>query len=126
MEYERGWVMRQIDMIVRFLSIIFLKKDTQEFRASIISQDTETDMLSRTLTELVHAGKIGEAENTLFDAFQDTDAYRALTLKFYTDLSSMTDTELENGGFSREEILQGLEDITARFGVVLPMSDHFS
>ncbi len=120
MEYERGWVMRQIDMIVRFLSMVFMQKDSQESRTVLISQDAETDLLSRVLTELVHAGKIGEAEDALFNAFSDTDSYRALVLQFYSDLSSMSDAELENGGFSREEILQGLRDAATRFGIVLP------
>ena len=38
------------------------------------------------------------------------------------DVFGMSDAELENGGFTREEILQGLADMADRFGVVLPLS----
>lgn len=65
------------------------------------------------LRRLTVEGKFNEGENYLFEILekQKTKGILDIGKEFYENLSKKSDEELEKGDFSREEILQGLEDL---------------
>ena len=109
---EDNYLGRQIDVVTRMLSMLLLKRDVND----IAGPD---DGLTRELNTLLTIRDIGGAEDLLFD-YLDVDASQevlAAAIAFYRRLNNMRDAELHKGGFSREEILEGLEEIKGIFGV---------
>jgi len=111
---------RQIQITSRMLAMLLLKQDLGIYLAddsSALASDAK--VLLAQLDALVSAKKIGDAEDTLFDVLdEDASSYAVqAALVFYTRLNEMRDQALADGGFSREEILDGLNEIKAIFGV---------
>ncbi len=74
--------------------------------------------LSQQLKELADRGEINLAENRLFEELDFSDIHElSLALGFYEYLSEFSDARLELCGYSREEILEGLQDCAAKFGI---------
>ncbi len=109
------WAMNQISSYAKLISRVALDRDSTEYR---IGQSQEADSLYFRLSELIQDGKINEAENLLYEEL-DTENLKHLELAvdFYTKLNEMGDPTLEAGGFSREEIDDGLRDIADSFGI---------
>ncbi|MBQ8503512.1 MAG: hypothetical protein IJ491_04450 [Clostridia bacterium] len=118
MFYEQDWVMRQIKLLVRFIARAVFKKDTAEYKELIEESIAGTDILHRELMLLVSEGRICEAENFLFDNLDKTmRGHLALALDFYERLNNLSDEELEQANFSREEIKDGLNNVLDLFGL---------
>jgi hypothetical protein len=115
MFYENDWVMRQINMLVQFAARVIFHKDTVEYDIEDESNLTDTDDLYLKIQKLLQEGKICEAEDLLFENQSDTEAYLTLALDFYQKLSKMSDEELEQHNFSRQEIYDGLKEVLFRF-----------
>jgi hypothetical protein len=115
MFYENDWVMRQINMLVQFAARVIFHKDTVEYDIKDETNLTGTDDLYLQIQKLLREGKICEAEDLLFENRSDTEAYLTLALDFYQKLSKMSDEELEQHNFSRQEIYDGLKEILFRF-----------
>ena len=113
---------RQIEALSRMLSVLVLKKDISAyFPASSDAEDQKTAALSRRLDALIADGNIGKAEDMLFESLEESapaSTYAVQSaLVFYMHLNSLRDDELEAGGFSKEEIWDGLNEIKDIFGV---------
>jgi hypothetical protein len=113
--YENDWVMRQINMLVQFAARVIFHKDTVEYDIEDESNLTDTDDLYLKIQKLLQEGKICKAEDLLFENRSDTEAYLTLALDFYQKLSKMSDEELEQHNFSRQEIYDGLKEVLFRF-----------
>ncbi len=121
MIYEHDWIMRQIDAIAIFIAgILRGGKCERDDIVRIEEAAAGGDGLYRTLKQLASRGEICEAENTLYRAIEDgdPDALPAGML-FYFDINRMGDDELEAADFSREEVLEGIENLGKKFD--LPM-----
>ena len=67
---------------------------------------------------MIDEGLINEAENIIFEILEKgnkTDLQ--IALQFYSYLNDKSDLFLEKHNFSREEILLGLRDVMAQYGV---------
>lgn len=62
---------------------------------------------------LLFEGKIGQAEDLLFSSIEKNKSKNSIFIagEFYTLLMEMSDKELEEKNFSREEIMAGIKDI---------------
>jgi len=79
---------------------------------------TETDLLFVLLCDLIAKKSINEAENLLFDWLdQDNSDHFMIATDFYRRLNGFTDEELVDADFSREEIVSGLNEVNAIFGL---------
>ena len=125
MFFENDWIMRQINTLVQFAARVVFKKDAVSYEIEDEDRLTDTDRLYLRLRELLKEGKICEAEDLLFDSRTDTDAYLALALDFYQRLSKLSDEELEQRNFSRQEIYDGIKETVMRHGGIpeLPFSE---
>lgn len=126
MFFENDWIMRQINMLVQFIARIVFKKDTVSYEIEDEAHLTDTDELYKMLKKLLNEGKICEAEDLLFkNRDDDSEKFLTLALDFYQTLSKMSDVELEQRNFSRQEIYDGLKEIVSRHKGIptLPFDD---
>lgn len=118
MYFKNDWMMRQTDTLVRFLAKTVLKKDTPEYEPGGGENFSDGDLLHRQLLELLGKGRICTAEDLLYDRLDPADVrYLSLALDFYDRLNRLPDDELEDGGFSREEVGDGVRQIMRRFNI---------
>lgn len=119
--FQDDWIMRQINDMVRFITVVMNKKETSQFD-EVESQKNAgaRDLLQEKLNELVNEKKIAEAEKLLLDSLDTKDKhYLNLAVDFYAGLNRMDDKTLEEGGFSRTSVQKGLTGIASRFGIPL-------
>lgn len=110
--------MKQIQMLVRFIGKAVFKKDTDEFTQIIEKSASGADILFKELLCMLAEGEICRAENHLFDSVDVKSKYHlAVALEFYSRLNMLSDDELEKADFSREEIKEGMVNITSLFGL---------
>lgn len=79
---------------------------------------TEADKLFASIMKLAEEGKINEAENELYEGMVEDDVdYLELALTFYLYLNDMDGDFLDDNGYSREEVLEGMKDLASDWGV---------
>ncbi len=112
---EKDPIMREIHNLSRLIGIVALNKDIVHEQivdeASVLSL---SNFLRVRLRELTDQGRINDAENYLFEVLGThvTEEKIAVALEFYADLATLPDAELTAAGFSREEILEGLTEVS--------------
>jgi len=122
--YEKDYIMRLIHGIALVLARMLLGKQMEEGAeiASVLDQKAkkEDDILRRMIGE----GRINEAEERLFDLLE-TAAWEdrqkaALAICFYDAVNEKEDEFLEKADFSRDEIIEGLEDAMRAVHMEIP------
>lgn len=119
---SHDYLMRQIEEAAKALASILLNKKLEVH--AIIDEDgnlSHGDFLLYNLKKLALQGKINEAENLLFDAVEQNPCYEYLqaALTFYEQLMQMDDKALHEYDFSRQEVLDGLQEIRHIYGLSL-------
>lgn len=111
------WLMRQVDSMARSMALlVFHKEDT----AYVPSGDETADGLHAELMARLAAGDPGGAEDLLFEAAESGGlGCLEVGVDFYARLNQLTDEQLEEAGFGRDEIQEGLQDLSRQLGVVL-------
>lgn len=114
---EQDYVMRLIKEMIRAILKLLFNIDMESPTADLVENDEEKATLEH-LMDMVDAGDINEAENSLYDLLWDGDQQALeIALLFYSYLNDKTDEFLENHDFSREEIKMGLESVTDQYGL---------
>lgn len=116
---EQDWYMRQIQMLIQFISRTLFHKDYIEYQPvgyqPLSGDPDQTDLLHAKLLDLIAAKQYGRAEDYLFDHYQpDNLLHIRLAIDFYQRLNALSDQELEQHQFSREEIDEGLRELMRR------------
>lgn len=123
MFFRQDWLMRQVDLLVQSLARILLGKDAGELLSEPFNEFSlsgECDLFSAELNALTEKGEINRAENLLFErAAGGAPACIRAGLVFYSRLNQRSDLFLEEHGFPREEIQEGLRDLARAYGVDL-------
>lgn len=115
--FERDYIMRQIREMIRAILKLLLNIDTDSPTVELL-EDREDRKTLRDLLDMIDEGRINEAENRLFELTEDGGREDlVLALLFYSHLDGKTDGFLKEHDFSRDEIEEGLRDITARCGL---------
>ena len=122
--YEKDYIMRLIHGIAQMLAkLLFNRVEEQGGRLDIL-QDRDSEAESDYLRRMVDAGKINAAENRLFELIESTAweerRLAALILEFYDYVNGKSDDFLAKAGFSRDEIVSGMEDALKAVGVEIP------
>jgi len=119
---QGDWIVDQIEAISRFLAAMVLKR-SQDTAQPVDRQGyvTEEIVLWSKLAGMLRAGEINAAENLLFAQAERGDSVSGrasagavtpgLARRFYGSLARMSDEELADHDFSREEIADGLAAI---------------
>ncbi len=115
--FEKDWFMRQLKLCVEMAASMILGKEFSPYQLSGQETMTAADQLHTQVVALLNRGDINGAEDALFDRVDpdDPDIYY-VGLDFYDRLNQMTDKELDQLDFSREEIREGLTDFSAEYG----------
>ena len=115
---QNDGLMRQIEIVIQAAARLLFNKDGFEYDFKDDGPQTGSSMLLRRLSDLADSGNIGKAEDILFESLDFSDeSSLPVALAFYQKLNSMDDSRLQQGGFSREEIRDGLEDILRKFNL---------
>ena len=123
MGFQDDWVMRQIEMMARFVANVVFGKKEGEVQYEIIgdindsSTLTPTDLLHLELMKLIKEGDIGTAEDMLYENIEYSDKYIELATDFYQKLNSLSDQQLQQGNFSRDEVYEGYLEMMSLLGV---------
>lgn len=110
------YLMRMIDHIGEMARNIFDRNEDNDIHMTSESS-ASLETLTSHLLDLLEQEKYNEGENVLFSyAEKDNSAYVLYAGKmFYSRLAELSADDLLRGGFSREEIYQGLRDFSHYF-----------
>lgn len=115
--FEQDYVMRLIKEMVRAILKLLFNIDTDSPSKELLEDSKQQQTLDK-LYDMVDAGFINEAENTIYEITEDCQkSDLEIALLLYSYLNDKSDEFLEEHNFSREEIKSGLKDITSRYGV---------
>lgn len=124
--YKSDWMLRQIEGFTYFLSKMLFNKDRPSYEIREDAERNDADLLYYKLMDMIEDLKYAEAENLLFDSMKVEDPrYLEVAIAFYDKLNKFDDTMLEAGGFSRDEIEEGLKDAAAFYGVDKELLEDF-
>jgi hypothetical protein len=119
--FHKDYLVRQIEAMTESIACTILNKQaTTIHEIQDIEKEIETDLLRALLHDLLGKHKINEAENVLFDMLDpDNHDHLLIANEFYKHLDSLTDENLEDADFTREEIKDGLNKVKALFSQIL-------
>ena len=122
--YEKDYIMRLIHGIAQVLARLLLGKQMEQEGEIASALSREAAKKDETLKKMIDAGNINEAEELLFDLLEnepwEDKQKAALALSFYDHLNGKEDAFLEKADFSREEIIEGLEDAMKTVHMEIP------
>lgn len=115
--FEQDYIMRLIKELVRTILKLIFHIETESPTGELL-KDSEQAAVYEKLLDMVDSGNINDAENQLYDMTCDGDLCNLeIALLFYSYLNDKSDDFLEMHNFKREEIVQGIKDLTARYGL---------
>ena len=108
-----------IQDIARLITRLLLKGDMPQYTLPAAEAEyTEADHLFKKIIGLADEGDINGAENELLMNMEDDDPdYLELALTFYLYLNDMDGDYLDDHGYSREEVLDGVKSLAEDWGV---------
>ncbi|MEF2783841.1 MAG: DUF6483 family protein [Clostridium sp.] len=118
--FENDWIMRQIESMTDMLGKVLLHKD----KTKIIEEDEFGDDKVRNYyhksQELIKQKKYKEAITYIKENFSTGNMdYLKAVLSCFDQLNVLTEKELEEGNYSRQELYNDLEFITEQYGIHL-------
>jgi len=119
---HEDYLVRQIDVMVKYIAetVLGKRKKSYNITAEKYYEVNGAGKNVMYLYDLIDEGEINLAENILYDKI---DEERSLDLfqvgvDFYTYLNNKSDEFLEENNFSRQEIMDGLEDLQKIYGLL--------
>ena len=128
---ERDYVMRLIHEMIRALLKLVLHidwRDDEKDKTVQTVEDSNLNQRYQKLKNLVEEKRINEAENLLYEYLDelDQDENRAfgLALLFYDMLTGLSEDYLNESGYTREEVTEGVKMAASRYGYeICPRAD---
>jgi len=122
--FEKDYIMRLIHGIALILARMLLGKqmeDEGEIATILVKKEKEQNDL---LLRMVDDGEINKAEERLFDLLENAswdDRHKAaVAICFYSHVNDKDDEFLEKADFTRDEIMEGLEDAMRAVHMEIP------
>ena len=117
---QQDWLMRQIEMMIAAIIQLLSEKAGKEYSLKDELGQGRSTELKQKLTNLLNERQLSEAENLLFFELEDGDeSTLAVAIDFYQQANTLSDKELEDQGFTRSELLEGLGDVAERYGLFI-------
>lgn len=73
MDFQQDWVLRQIEMLVQFISKTLFKRDSIDYQVKDEANQTQTDQVYKNIKNLLEQCRICEAENLLYEKMDSND-----------------------------------------------------
>ena len=122
--YEKDYIMRLIHGIALVLARLLLGRQMEsegEIATILVKKEKEQNDL---LLRMVDDGEINKAEERLFDLLENAswdDRHKAaVAICFYSHVNDKDDEFLEKADFTRDEIMEGLEDAMRAVHMEIP------
>ncbi len=121
--FENDYIMRVIRDMVRFVSTIVLGRtdlmvDIDTVNRAEVGTVPPATLMYADMLRLLEQGDINGAEDMLYEQLDTSDTdYLEAGLAFYHRLTELGDDVLEASDYSREEILDGVRDLSEMYGV---------
>ena len=119
MAVQDDHMIRNIQDVGRLIAKLLLHEQQPNYTLPENEADyTEADHLFKKVIGLADEGDINGAENELLMNMEDDDPdYLELALTFYLYLNDMDGDYLDDHGYSREEVLDGVKSLAEDWGV---------
>ena len=119
MAVQDDHMIRNIQDVGRLIAKLLLHEQQPNYTLPENEADyTDADKLFASVMKLAEEGKINEAENELYEGMVEENVdYLELALTFYLYLNDMDGDFLDDNGYSREEVLEGMKDLASDWGV---------
>jgi len=115
---HRDFLMRQIKSITTAIGEMIFNKPSSGYEVQSEVRQLESDLLYILLCNMVNEKDINGAEDLLFEMLEkDNNDHLLIATDFYSRLNCMTDHDLQQANFSREEIERGLNEIKKIYGL---------
>ncbi|MCX0355979.1 DUF6483 family protein [Clostridium perfringens] len=120
MRFEQDYIKRVIDSIGKMCVAMVSGKNAIESNIEDNNYDmkiSEDDLLEIMVKKYANEGNINEAENIIFEAIKSHKTKKSyeIALDFYKHINDYSDEKLKELNFSREEIVDGLNEIKHTF-----------
>lgn len=116
--YQQDWDMLNVEIVGKYIARRILYKDKISYEVSDELKPSQADLLYKKLKDLIMERRICEAENLLFQNLDTNNIeYLAIALDCYQSINQLTEVELEENDFSRQEINDGLNEIIHKFHI---------
>ena len=116
MHIEQDYIMKMIHQLIEVLLGDIFKGKEKVLEENINKSDEQAEQYKK-LKDLVNKYNINEAENLLFEKINLTNIEDfKLALLFYQYVNEKDNEFLEKSNYSREEIEQGIKDISQKYG----------
>jgi len=115
--------MRIIRDTVRFVCTVVLGKtepvvDIDCMEKATVGTVPPSTLMYAEMMKMVEQGDINGAEDLLYERLDTTDTgYLEAGLAFYHKLTELSDDDLESNDYSREEVLDGVHELSRMFGI---------
>lgn len=127
MSYRQDGIGRTIHDLLRMAGIIMTGAFQEKYQQPKFIENGAQEGWQRQLLLLIDKGEINKAENELLERIEtekETGALDWVTLEMalgvYGYMNEKEDAFLERNGFSREEILEGIQGLLILGGMELP------
>ncbi len=116
--YQQDWFMRQVESLGKLVAKLLLKKDSPGYEIFDEDHLTDTDMLYLQIHALLDEQAYKQAEELLFTHMNPSDkGGLAIALAFFAQLNAKSAEELEQHGYSREEVEKGIRKAAELYGL---------
>lgn len=118
--FENDWIMRQIESMTDILGKVLLHREKIEtIEEDEFGDDKVRDYYHKSQI-LIQQKKYREAIAFIKDQFSTASMdYLKAVLACFDQLNALTEKELEEGNYSRQELYNDLEFITNQYGIHL-------
>ena len=115
---SNDWLLKQINVVSEFLQKLFTDMETNRKLNENEQYQKDSFEFERMLENLIEEDRINDAENILFEKLETNNLmYATIATRFYDKLKGLSDEKLQKSNYSRDEILQGLNDMCDMFGL---------
>lgn len=115
---SNDWLLKQINVVSEFLQKLFTDMETSRKLNENEQYQKDSFEFERLLENLIEEDRINDAENILFEKLETNNLmYATIATRFYDKLKGLSDEKLQKSNYSRNEILQGLNDMCDMFGL---------
>ena len=115
---SNDWLLKQINVVSEFLQKLFTDMETNRKLNENEQYQKDSFEFERLLENLIEEDRINDAENILFEKLETNNLmYATIATRFYDKLKGLSDEKLQKSNYSRDEILQGLNDVCDMFGL---------